>query len=186
MRLAPQYGLAAPVTAASSPAQEYVRQAQWLLAPDSVVRDLQVVDGQTVRIVVADQFVTDPHDRTEADELAADSALTVLEQALHGVRLIPVTEAGYEGRLRDLAPAQLTFASGLPSVQRYDLVPEDLDGDGSLAPHEVSHRVEVDTQSDVTRLDWVLRDRFDEGSIQDGLVRIVVPARSWSVASASA
>ncbi len=176
MRIAPQ--------TASSSAQDYVRQAQWLIGGDSVVRDLQVVDAKTVRVVVVDPFVADPADREEADRLAADSAMTVLEQAAHGVQLIAVTQSGYFGKLRELAPAQLTFTTGLPHVQRYDLVPEDLDGDGHLAPHEVSHRIEVDTEADVTRLDWLLRDRFDEGSIQDGLVRIVVPEHPFRAGNA--
>ena len=135
-------------------------------------------------VVRTRMFVTDPADREEADRLAADSALTVLEQASHGVQLVTVTESGYHGRLSELAPAQLTFATGLPHVQRYDLVPEDLDGDGHFAPHEVSHRIEVDTSEDVTRLDWLLRDRFDEGSIQDGLVRIVVPEHPFRAGKA--
>ncbi len=181
MRIASQHAHATPAPAASNPAQEYVRRAQFLLQDGSVVRKLEVVDPRTVRMLVADPFVTDPHDRAEADQLVADSALTVLEQALHGVRLVTVTQAGYQGRMRELAPAQLTFATGLPNVQRYDLVPDDLNGDGQLAPHEVSHRIEVDTTDDVTRLDWLLRDRFDEGSVQDGIVRIVVPEQPWRI-----
>ncbi len=171
MRIAPQ-----------SPARDYVRRAQWLLATGSVVRDLQVVDARTVRVVVSDPLVFDPHDQEEADRLAADSARTVLEQAVHGVRLIPVTRSGYTGRVRDLTPAQLTFASLLPGVQRYDLVPEDLDRNGIISPEEVVHRIEVDTPEDVARLDWLLRDRFDDGSIQNGPVSIVVPAHPWRVA----
>jgi hypothetical protein len=178
MRIAPQL--------APSPAADYVRAAQWLLQPGSVVQGLQVLDARTVRVVVADPFVSDPHDREEADRLAADSARTVLEQALHGVQLLPTTRSGYVGRLRELAPAQLTFATGLPGVQRYDLVPDDLDHDGFLAPHEVAHRIEVDTPADVTRLEWLLRDRFDEGSVQDGLVKVVVPERPWRVSPAVA
>lgn len=183
MRIVPGIPTTASAAAApSSPALDYVRQAQWLLTPGSVVQALEAIDATTVRMVVADPFVTDPHDRVEADNLAADSARTVLEQALHGVKLLPMTRTGYVGQLRELSPAQLTFATGLPSVQRYDLVPEDLDHDGHLAPHELTHRIEVDTPADVTRLDWLLRDRFDEGSVQDGLVRIVVPERPWRVA----
>lgn len=178
MRIDPKLAATTP----ASPAHAYVRDAQWLLQQGSVVRDLQVIDAQTVRVVVADPFVTDPHDREEADRLAADSARTVLEQALHGVRLVPTTQSGYVGRLSELAPAQLTFTTGLPNVQRYDVVPDDLDHDGFLAPHEVSHQIEVDTPADVARLDWLLRDRFDEGSVQDGLVKIVVPSRPWRVA----
>lgn len=182
MRIAPQHAqMTARADAPTTPAQSWLQQAQWLLGEGSVVQRMEAVDARTVRLLVADPFVTDPHDREEADQLAADSALTVLEQALHGVHLIPVTQSGYQGRLRELAPAQLTFATGLRNVQRYDLVPDDLDGDGHLAPHEVSHRIEVDTPADVTRLDWLLRDRFDEGSIQDGLVRIVVPERPWRI-----
>jgi hypothetical protein len=179
MRIAPAHAHTVPAHSNPAPAAEYVSRAQWLLQPGSVVVGLQALDAATVRVTVADPFVTDPHDRIEADHLAADSARTVLEQALHGVRIIPVTRDGYVGRLRELAPAQLTFATGLPGVQRYDLVPEDLDHDGFLAPHELSHRIEVDTDEDVTRLDWLLRDRFDEGSIQDGLVSIVVPRTPW-------
>lgn len=182
MRIASQHTRMTGRTNVPSPALAYVQQAQWLLEKGSVVQRLDVMDSRTVRVLVADQFVADPRDREEADRLAADSALTVLEQALHGIRLIPVTRSGYHGRLRELAPAQLTFATGLLHVQRYDLVPDDLDGDGYFAPHELSHRIEVDTPEDVVRLDWLLRDRFDEGSIQDGLVRIVVPERPWRVA----
>ena len=169
----------APLTSAATPALDYVRQAQWLLTPQSVVRELQVVDADTVRMVVADQYVSDPEDRAEADRLAADSARTVLETIRHGVEILAVTSTGYVGRMRELAPAQLTFAAGLPGVQRYDLVPDDLDHDGHLAPHEVAHRIEVDTPEVAARIDWLLRDRFDEGSIQDGIVQVVVPTRPW-------
>ena len=167
----------APVT--STPASTYVSRAQWLLHADSVVRSLEVVDATTVRILVRDQFVSDPHDRVEADRLAADSARTVLEQAAHGVKVLTTTDDGYTGELRELAPAQLTFASGLPGVQRYDLVPDDLDHDGTLLPHEVAHRIEVDADATAARIDWLLRDRFAEGSVHDGVVQVVVPARAW-------
>ncbi|MCW2921835.1 MAG: hypothetical protein JWL76_1709 [Thermoleophilia bacterium] len=175
MRIAPQHASITPGSDVSSPAQDYVRQAQWLLDPKSVVRDLQVVDAHTVRLVVLDPFVTDPADREEADRLAADSALVVLEQAAHGVQLITETESGYRGKVRDFTPAQLTFTTGLPHVQRYDLVPEDLNGDGHLAPEEVAHRVEVDSPQDAAHIDWLLRDRLDEHGIQPGPVRVVVP-----------
>lgn len=169
-----------PVT--TSPAHDYVRAAQWLLAPGSVVVGLDVVDPTTVRMVVADPLATDPRSRMEADRLAADSAQTVLEQAAHGVRLLPTTRLGYVGQLRELAPAQLTFLTGLPGVQRYDLQPEDVDGDGLVAPDEIAHHIDVDTPFDVQRLDWLLRDRFVDGSIQDGPVRIGVPSIPWRVA----
>lgn len=165
-----------------SPALQYVRDAQWLLAPGSVVVGLDVLDATTVRMVLADPFATGPHGRAEADRLAADSARTVLEQAEHGVRLLPTTRLGYVGNVRELAPAQLTFLTGLPGVQRYDLQPEDLDGDGFVAPGEIAHHVDVDSPLDVSRLDWLLRDRFDEGSVHDGPVRIGVPDVPWRVA----
>lgn len=169
-------------TATRTPAQAYVRDAQWLLAPGSVVVGLDVVDATTVRMVVADPLATDPRGQVEADRLAADSAQAVLEQALNGVRLLPTTRLGYVGQLRELAPAQMTFLTGLPGVQRYDLQPEDLDGDGLVAPEEIAHHIDADTPQDVLRLDWLLRDRFVEGSIQDGPVRISVPETPWRVA----
>lgn len=143
---------------------------------------LDVVDDTTVRLLVADPFVVDPHDRNEADRLVADSARTVLEQAAHGVRLLPVTRSGYVGRISELAPAQLTFLTGLPGVQRYDLLPTDVDGDGTIAPQEAAHHIEVSTPADAERLDWLLRDRFDAGSIHDGPVSIGVPAQPWQLA----
>lgn len=174
--------LAAHSPVSPSPALQYVRDAQWLLAPGSVVVGLDVLDATTVRMVLADPLVTDPHGRAEADRLAADSARTVLEQAAHGVRLLPTTRLGYTGQVRELAPAQLTFITGLPGVQRYDLQPEDVDGDGLVAPGEIAHRVDADAPLDVRRLDWLLRDRFDEGSVEDGPVRIGVPDVPWRVA----
>lgn len=185
MRIAPQHAQLDVDIHAPTRAQAWVQQAQWLLDKDSVVQELEVIDARTVRMYVQDPFVTDPHDRDEADRLAADSAMTVLEQTLHGVQLLPTTRTGYVGKLRELSPAQLTFVTGLSHVQRYDLVPDDLDGDGFFAPHEVAHRIEVDSSEDVEQLDWLLRDRFDEGSVQDGLVRIIVPTRPWRIVADS-
>lgn len=183
MRLAPSF---AGIQAPRSPAASFIEQAGWLLRPGSVVTGLFALDDRTVRVFVADPFVTHPRDRDEADRLAADSAMSVLEQAAHGVRLIPTTRRFYQGRLRELAPAQLTFTTGLPGVQRHDLVPTDNDGDGIIAPDEVAHRIEVDTEADAVRLDWLLRDRFDEGSVENGPVHIVVPERRWRAAPVSA
>jgi hypothetical protein len=149
--------------------------ATWLMVPGSVVRGMRALDPSTVQLVVADPFATG-RGAEEADRLVADSARTVLEQAAHGVRLLPVTSLGYRGRLGELAPAQLTFLTGLPGVQRYDLVPEDVDHDGAIAPDEFAHHVDVESQADAARLDWLLRDRFDVGSIFDGPVSIGVPS----------
>lgn len=177
MRLA-----SAPPT--TTPAEQFVQQARWLLGTRSVVVDLVPEDDHTVRLVVADPFATNPEDREHADHLAADSALSVLEQAAHGVRLITSTRDGYTGRLRALSPVQLTFLTGLPGVQRADLVPQDLDGDGSLGPEEAAYRVDVDTAEDAQRVDWLLLDRFTSGTVQPGPVQISVPERpfrpSWS------
>jgi hypothetical protein len=175
MRLAP----------AADPATAFIDSASWLLRPGSVVTGLQRLDEHTVRMMVADPFVLDPADRDDADQLVADSALVVLEQAAHGVRLIPTTSHRYEGRLHELTPGELTFLTGLPGVQRHDVVPEDLDNDGLVAPDEVAHHVEVDTSRDAERLDWLLRDRFDEGSLEHGPVKVLVPAQPWTIAPVS-
>lgn len=182
MRILPA---SAPTTTAGDPASAFIAQAAWLVRPGSVVTELLRVDDTTVRLFVADPFAHDPHDRDEADRLAADSAMTVLEQAAHGIRLIPTTRHWYEGRQRELAPAQLTFLTGLPGVQRHDLLPEDVDGDGIVAPDEVAHHVEVDTARDAARIDWLLRDRFDAGSTMDGPVRVDVPEQPWTLAPVS-
>jgi hypothetical protein len=145
--LSPIPASAAPLTAA----ERYVRDAAWLLAPGSVVQSLDVLDDLTVRVVVADPFAHDPHDRADADRLAADSARTVLEQTA-------------------------------PGVQRYDLEPRDNDGDGQLAPGEYAHTVEVDSEADASRIGWLLRDRFDEGSVHDGPVVVHVSALPWQLA----
>jgi len=129
---------------------------------------------------VRDPFVTSPDEREDADRYAADSALSVLEQAAHGVRLIPMTRSGYAGRPLELAPAQLTFLTALPGVQRTDLVPFDLDGNGIIGPGEYAYQVEVDAAADRDRIDWLLRDRFDEGTVQDGPVRVVVPEKPFA------
>lgn len=179
MRIAPSV---ARTMASDSPASAFIAQAQWLLRPHSVVTSLVAIDDTTVRMVVEDPFETDRDYKEEADRLAADSAMTVLDQAALGVRIIPTTPRHYEGRVSELAPVQLTFATGLPGVQRYDLVPTDLDGDGIVAPGEVTHRIEVDSESDVRQVDWLLRDRFDEGSVEDGPVQVVVPTRPWTAA----
>jgi hypothetical protein len=181
MRILPASASAAPNDTASA----FIEQASWLVRTNGVVTDLRRVDDHTVRVLVADPFVRDPEDRKDADHLAADSAVSVLEQAAHGVRLIPTTSDGYEGHARELTPAQLTFLTGLPGVQRYDLFPEDLDGDGAIAPEEVAHHVEVDTPRDVEHLDWLLRDRIDAGSTMRGPDRIDVPAQPWTLAPVS-
>lgn len=160
----------------SSPAQRFIDEAAWLIGGRSVVVGLTALDHTSVEVTVEDPFVNDPADRRFADRLAADSALSVLEQAARGVRLIPTTRDGYVGELRELAPAQLTFLNGLPGVQRIDLVPDDIDGDGHVAPEEAAYRVEVGTTADVARIDWLLRDRLDDGAVQDGPVQISVPA----------
>ena len=178
MQLAPT----APTTPSHSLAEAYVRDASWLLAPKSAVLSLDPIDSRTVRVLVADPFTTDPHDQVEADRLVADSAATVLEQAAHGVRLVVSTRMGYIGHLRELAPAQMTFLTGLPGVQRYDLQPEDLDGDGRLAPGELAHHLDVDTAADQQRLDWLLRDHFDEGTVHDGPVTFSVPDQPFRFA----
>lgn len=165
---------AAAQTPAPSPAQAWIDDAAWLLVPKSGVRALELVDDVTVRVVVADPFAVDPHDVVEADRLMADSARSVLEETQHGVTLLPTTQLGYVGELRELSPAQVTFNTALPGVQRYDLVPTDLDGDGTIAPEEVAHRIEVDTPTAVGRIDWLLKDRFD-GTIQPGPVQVLVP-----------
>lgn len=87
--------------------------------------------------------------------------------------------------MRELAPAQLTFLTGLPGVQRTDLVPEDLDGDGFVAPDEVTYRIDVDSADDAARVDWLLRDHFDQGTVQDGPVTIGVPENPWRLAPVS-
>ncbi|MCW2926471.1 MAG: hypothetical protein JWM86_439 [Thermoleophilia bacterium] len=164
-----------------TPAQAWIDKAAWLVRPGSGVLALEPVDEATVRVFVADPFVVDPADQVEADHLLADSARSVLEEALHGVRLLPTTRLGYEGRDRDLTPAQVTFNTALPGVQRYDLVPTDLNGDGAVAPGELAHRIEVDTAEDAARIDWLLKDRLD-GTIQPGPVHVVVPQDAWTVA----
>lgn len=165
----------------ATPAQTWMEQASWLLQPGSGVLSMHQVDELTVRLIVADPLSGDMErsEREEADRLIADSARTVLEQALHGVRLLPTTTRGYVGRIRELAPAQLTFTATIPGVQRYDLAPHDVDGDGLVAPDEYAHLIEVDGPDDVRRIDWLLRDRFDEGSVQDGPVQIVVPRQPF-------
>lgn len=179
MQLAPTLS-SAPLTPTSA-AHAWARDAAWLMRPGSVVTGLQVVDSTTVRVLVADPYASG-EGRGEADRLAADSARTVLEQAAHGVRLVPTTSTGYVGRIAELAPAQLTFLTALPGVQRYDLVPEDIDRDGIIAPDEFAHHVDADSDADVQRLDWLLRDRFDEGSVHDGPVTFAVPANPWQPA----
>lgn len=165
----------------ASPAQDWAQQASWLVQSGSPVLSLQVLDATTVRVMVADPLGGDmaPDEREEADRLIADSARTVLEQAAHGVRLIPTTSRGYVGRVRELAPAQLTFPATVPGVQRYDLTPHDVDQDGFVGPDEIAHLIEVDAAADVARVDWLLRDRFDEGSVYDGPVSIVVPEQPF-------
>ncbi len=177
-----QLAATSPTTPAHSLAEAYVRDSTWLVVPKSTVLAVDVVDPRTVRITVADPFATDPRDQVEADRLVADSAVSALEQAAHGVRLIVTTQLGYVGRRRELAPAQMTFLTGLPGVQRYDLQPEDLDGDGRLAPGELAHHFDVDTAADITRLDWLLRDHFDEGTIHDGPVTFSVPSNPFHLA----
>ncbi|MCB0878765.1 MAG: hypothetical protein KDC46_07270 [Thermoleophilia bacterium] len=170
------------VTVAPTPAAAFVQQAGWLLAPGSVVVALDAIDATTVRMTVADPYVSDPHDRAEADRLAADSAMMVLEQAAHGVRLLPVTNLGYVGRSRELTPAQTTFLIGLPGVQRYDMQPEDLNGDGHLAPDEIAHHIDVDTRADAERLDWLLRDHLDDGAVHAGPITFGVPNEPFRLA----
>ena len=171
---------AAPIaTPSPTPAAAFVQGAGWLLGPRSSVVGLVALDDTTVRVVVTDPFVHDAHDRPYADHLVADSARTVLEQAAHGVRLVPVTRDGYVGLDRPLAPAQLTFLNGVPGVSRADLVPQDVDGDGAVAPGEASYRVEVANGESAARVDWLLRDRLDAGTVQPGPVQVVVPETPW-------
>jgi hypothetical protein len=172
MRIAPSFAAAQHQP---TPAESYVAQASWLLAPGSVVTALVPLDANTVRVMVADPLNVDPSLKNESDHLAADSAMAVLEQAAHGVRLLPTTDRGYVGRMQELAPAQLTFPTCIPGVRRHDLVPRDLDGNGVIDPSEVVHRIEVATKADVARIDWLLRDRVDDGVVYDGPVEIVVP-----------
>lgn len=169
-----------PAPAPVTPAQAYVdAAAPWLVRSGGLVTSLRTFGANTVVMTVADPFVTDPADHDIADKLAADSAMAVLEQAAHGVKLLVMTSTGYLGQVRELAPAQLTFASALPGVQRYDMVASDVNGDGHIAPGEAVHHIEVADGETAARLDWLLRDRFDDGSIQDGPVEIVVPAEPW-------
>lgn len=180
MRLSPSSN------AQPTPAQRYIEQAQWLLDSRGVVVGLEAVGASSVRVVVADPFVRDSEDRRYADRLAADSAMAVLEQAAHGVRLIPTTRDGYVGTVRDLAPAQLTFITGLPGVQRSDLVPSDTNGDGFVGPEEAAYLVEVDRDIDAARVDWLLRNRLDDGMVQEGPVQVTVPTHPWRPAPITA
>jgi hypothetical protein len=181
MQIAPLSPIVTPAAQLTA-AEQYIRNAAWLVAPGSVVLSLEALDELTVRVLVSDPFALDPHDRVEADRLAADSARVVLEQTGHGVELLTVTSLGYIGRIRELAPAQLTFLTGLPGVQRYDLEPHDSNGDGKLVPGEFAHTVEVDSNEDAARIGWLLRDRFDHGSIHDGPVVVQVPVQPWQPA----
>jgi hypothetical protein len=171
--------LAAVNPTAPSPAATFVRDAAWLLVPGSAVVGLEAVDEGTVRMTVADPYVSDPKDHAFADAVMADSARAVLEQAAHGVRLIPVTRSGHVGRVRELTPAQHTFLVAIPGVQRYDLVGEDVDGDGFVAPSERAHHIDVESPEDGRRVDWLLRDRFDEGMVEAAPVTITLPRTPW-------
>ncbi|MCW2925962.1 MAG: hypothetical protein JWM98_3366 [Thermoleophilia bacterium] len=155
-----------PVPAvAPSPAVDFVQQHGWLTTGEHpAVAKLVPTGVDTVDVVVSDPW-TEPGDAPDPDgeHMYADTAASVLEQAVGGVKLVVRTPDGYVGQPGYFSGDEQYFANSLPGLTSQAAeVGYDLDGDGTVGDEESAFVFPVHSQADVDRLDPLVRPTIGE------------------------
>lgn len=145
---------------APSPALDFIRRNEFLTKgtkhePAAALR-MQPAGPDTVELIVNDPW---DHGPGAQPELYADTAATVLEPVVAGVKLIVRTEDGYVGKPGWFSGDEQYFANTLPGLTSQAAeVTYDLDGDGAIGEDEAAFLFPVDSQADIDRLDPLIRE----------------------------
>ncbi|MCW2927244.1 MAG: hypothetical protein JWM86_1212 [Thermoleophilia bacterium] len=149
---------------APSPALAFIQRNGFLTTGDHpAVQRMQPVGADTVELIVGDPWTQAgdaPEDKLEGDHVFADTAATVLEQAVDGVKLVVRTPDGYIGREGFFSGDEQYFANALPGLTSQAAeVGSDLDGDGV---DEEYFLLPVATQADANRLDPLIKPQIGD------------------------
>lgn len=153
------------LTSAPSPALEFIRRYETLTKPTryepAAVLRMQPVGTDTVELIVTDPWAQDPE---YADpKTYADTAASVLEPVVNGVKLIVKTEDGYVGESGWFSGDEQYFANTLPGVTSQAAeVAWDLNGDGTLAEDEAAFLFPVRSKADIELLDPIIKDQIGD------------------------
>lgn len=150
---------------APSPALAFIARNQFLTKPGAgepaAVLRMQPAGPDAVEIVVTDPWADDP--KYGDPRTYADTAASVLEPVVDGVRLIVRTEDGYVGQSGFFSGDEQYFANTLPGLTGQAAeVTYDLDGDGRLADDEAAFLFPVQSKADADRLDPIIKDQIGE------------------------
>jgi hypothetical protein len=165
------------LTSAPSPALDFIRRNEFLTKPSkhepAAVLRMQPAGPDTVELIVNDPWAEDPE---YADpNMYADTAASVLEPVVNGVKLIVKTEAGYVGQAGYFSGDEQYFANTLPGVTSQAAeVTYDLNGDGQMADDEAAFLFPVQSKADIARLDPLIKEQ-----IGDYPVRYEVDPSDW-------
>jgi hypothetical protein len=154
----------APAITPASPALAFARDHAFLTEGEHpAVQKLVPVDPTTVEVLVGDSWAEPGDADPEADHVYADTAASVLEQSVDGVRLIVKTQDGYVGREGYFSGDEQYFANSLPGLTSQAAEVEwDVDGDGIVGDDEAAFLFPVATQADADRLDPIVRDTISD------------------------
>jgi hypothetical protein len=150
---------------APSPALDFIARNQFLTKPSkyepAAVMRLQPAGPDTVEVIVGDPWAEDPE---YADpHTYADTAASVLEPVVNGVKLIVKTEDGYVGQSGYFSGDEQYFANTLPGVtsQAAEVV-YDLNGDGKTTDDEAAFLFPVQSKADIDRLDPLIKEQIGD------------------------
>lgn len=153
------------LTSAPSPALDFINKYQSLTKPTrhepAAVLRMQPAGPDTVELIVNDPWADDPE---YADpKMYADTAASVLEPVVDGVKLIVRTEEGYVGESGWFSGDEHYFANTLPGVTSQAAeVGYDLDGDGTVGDDEAAFLFPVQSQRDIELLDPIIKDQIGD------------------------
>lgn len=155
------------LTSAPSPALDFVRRNDFLTKPSgsdpAAALELRPVGPDTVEIIVGDPWA-EPEDAADgADDFYADTAASVLENVVDGVKLIVKTREGYVGQQGYFSGDEQYFANALPGLTSQAAeVGWDRNGDGTVGDDESAFLFPVATQADADRLDPIVREKIGD------------------------
>ena len=149
------------LTSAPSPAQAFIQRNQFLVRPEqgeAAALELRATAPDTVELVVGDPFGEGD------DHMYADTAATVLEPVVEGVKLIVKTPDGYVGEAGWFSGDEQYFANALPGLTSQAAeVAWDRNGDGTIDEDaEAAFLFPVASQADADRLDPLIRPKIGD------------------------
>ena len=116
---------------------------------------------KVVELIVNDPWESNPE--YGDPKMYADTAATVLEPVVNGVKLIVKTEDGYVGESGWFSGDEQYFANTLPGVTSQAAeVTYDLDGDGTIGDDEAAFLFPVQSKQDIELLDPIIKDQIGD------------------------